>query len=204
MKKPAFSFTPALDAIVRKRDVSNRGVAKLMPSAHWAHLFGFGKKKVTAPPSAPSPAAAAARPPVAKKTAPAAPAPAARRMADEDEEMFGTGAIADARRRERARCDAIIRSPAGLKNPVLAQTIAFTSTMTRKEAMALLESTPPAATADSRYQARADRNPRVGSHPSESSASQSAGPARMHGALAAEAERTARLRNPSALTQVNR
>jgi hypothetical protein len=197
MKKPAFSFTAVLGAAARKREASKRSVAKLLPSVHWAHLLGFGKKKAAAPPPAPASAAATARPHVAKKTAPAVTAPAAHRTADEDEETPGTGPIADARRRERARCEAIVCSAAGLKNPVLAKAIAFESRMTRKEGIALLESAPPAATVDSRNQARADRNPRIGVHPSEPSMSQNTGAARMHGALAADMTRTQAARGGS-------
>lgn len=189
MKKPTFSFKAASNVAARKREPSKLSVAKLLPSVHWAHLLGFGKKKATAPRSAPASPAAAARPPVAKKTSPAVTAPAAHRMADEDEEMFGTGPIADARRRERARCEAIISSPAGLKNPALAKVIAFDSRMTRKEGLALLESTPPAATVDRRNQARADRNPPIGAGMAESSGGPQAAATRMHGALAAEAAR---------------
>lgn len=189
MKKPAFSLTTALDAAVRKRGPSKVSATKLLPSLRWANLFGFVKKKAVAPPSAPAPAAATARALAAKKTTPAAPVSAARRMLDEDEEMFGTGPIANARLRERARCEAIVCSAAGLKNPGFAKTIAFTSRMTRKEAIALLESTPAAATVDSRNQARADRNLRIGAHPGELSVSQT-GAARMHVALAAEMART--------------
>lgn len=190
MKKPAFSFKAAIKAAARKGALS---VANLLPSAHWAFL-GLGKKKAVVPLSAPAAAASpavAARPPVAKKAAPAVTVLAAHRMADEDEETLGTGPMADARRRERARCEAIVRSPAGLKNPVLAKTIAFESRMTRKEGIALLESTPLAAIVNRRNQARADRNPRIGVHPSEPSTSQNTGAAaRMHGALAAESART--------------
>lgn len=200
MKKPAFSFKATLDAVTRKRAASKRSVAKLLSSLHWAHLFGLGKKKAAAPPLAPAAAAspaAAARPPAARKTAPAVAAPGAHRMADEDEATPGTGPIADAQRRERARCEAIICSPAGVKNPVLAKAIAFESRMTRKEGIALLESTPAAATVNRRNQARADHNPRVGSHPSEPSVSQNTGAARMHGALAAEMTRTQAVRGGS-------
>ncbi|MDP9893228.1 hypothetical protein J2W32_001467 [Variovorax boronicumulans] len=189
MKKPVFSFKAAIKAAARKGALS---VANLLPSAHWAFL-GLGKKKAAAPPSASAAAASpavAARPPVAKKTAPAATPPSPHGMADEDEETLGTGPMADARRRERARCEAIVCSPAGLKNPVLAKTIAFESRMARKEGIALLESAPLAATADSRNLARADRNPRIGVHPSERSMSQNTEAARMHGALAAEMART--------------
>lgn len=201
MTKRAFSFKAAFNGAARRRGST---AAKVLSSFRLAHLFGFGKTKDAASLSAPAPAAAPGRPPSAKNAAPAAPVSASRQTVDEDEEMFGTGSIADARCRERARCGAIIRSPAGLKNPVLAKTIAFTSRMTRKEGIALLESTPAAATIDRRNQARADRNPQVGAGFSESSGGQQAGATGMHQALAAEAEKSARLRNPSAHAQASR
>ncbi|OAK66072.1 hypothetical protein A3K87_09920 [Variovorax paradoxus] len=185
MKKPAFSFKAAFSDAARRRGST---AAKVLSSFRWANLFGFGKKKDSAPPSTPT--EAPDRPPSAKSAASAAPVSAARQAVDEDEEMFGTGPIADARLRERARCEAIVCSAAGLRNPALARTIAFTGRMPRKEAIALLESTPAAASVDSRNQARADRNPRVGS-PASGTAPVGHGAAdRMHAALAAEMART--------------
>lgn len=63
---------------------------------------------------------------------------------DDDEEMRGNSACAKARRRERARCAAIFASPAAANNPVLAANLAFQTSMSRKEALAVLESTPGA------------------------------------------------------------
>lgn len=185
MKKPAFSFKAALSAAARRRGST---ADKVLSSFRLAHLFGFGKKPA-APLASPEGATAPARPPAATKATSASPVSAARRAADEDEEMHGSGAMAAARDRERARCEAIVNCAAGLRNPALAKSIAFTSRMTRKEGIALLESTPAAATVDSRNQARAARNPRIGAHPGELSAGQT-GAARMHGALAAEMART--------------
>ncbi|MBB3637161.1 hypothetical protein [Variovorax atrisoli] len=186
MKKPAFSFKASLSAAARRRGST---ADKVLSSFRLAHLFGFGKKKPAAPPPALGRTAAPAQPPAATKATSIHPVSAARRPADEDEEMHGSGTMAAARDRERARCEAIVNCAAGLRNPALAKSIAFTSRMTRKEGIALLESTPAAATVDRRNQARADRNPRIGAHPGEFSAGQT-GAARMHGALAAEAART--------------
>lgn len=187
MKKPAFSFKAAFSDAARRRGST---AIKVLSSFRLAHLFGFGKKKDAAPPLAPAPAAARARPPSAKKAAPAVPVSAAGRTVDEDEEMFGTGPIADARLRERARCEAIVCSAAGLRNPALARTIAFAGRIPRKEAIALLESTPAAALVDSRNQARADRNPRVGSPTSGEAPVREVAANRMHATLAAEMART--------------
>lgn len=63
------------------------------------------------------------------------------------EEMCGTSPVACARRRERARCAAIILSDAGKRNPAAAQALAFRSRMTRSEAVALLNAMPAAACA---------------------------------------------------------
>lgn len=79
---------------------------------------------------------------------------------DPDKEMRGNSPIAAARRRERARCAAIFASPAAGRNPVLAAKLAFTTSMPRTEALAVLEGTPaPAAAANP---ARAARNPQLG------------------------------------------
>lgn len=61
---------------------------------------------------------------------------------DSDEEMRGNSTAAAARKRERARCAAIFGSKAAGKNPVLAANLAFNTSMTRKEALAVLEATP--------------------------------------------------------------
>ena len=79
---------------------------------------------------------------------------------DGDEEMRGNSTAAKARRRERARCAAIFASRAAARNPVLAANLAFKTRMTRREAIATLESTP--APASSTHDARGLRNPNIG------------------------------------------
>ncbi|HDR9026947.1 hypothetical protein [Burkholderia vietnamiensis] len=77
---------------------------------------------------------------------------------DDEEEMRGKSASARARRRERARCAAIFGCKAAAKNPVLAANLAFNTSMTRKQAIRVLNDTPaPQATYSSR------RNPNLGS-----------------------------------------
>ncbi|MBW9102945.1 hypothetical protein [Paraburkholderia phenoliruptrix] len=77
---------------------------------------------------------------------------------DDEEEMRGSSASAQARRRERMRCATIMGSAAAGKNPVLAANLAFNTSMTRKEALAVLGGTPaPAAAAPV-----ARRNPQLG------------------------------------------
>ena len=76
---------------------------------------------------------------------------------DDEEEMRGKSASARARRRERARCAAIFGCKAAAKNPVLAANLAFNTSMTRNQAIRVLNDTPaPQAT----YGAR--RNPNLG------------------------------------------
>ncbi|MBR8021242.1 hypothetical protein KTE71_30270 [Burkholderia multivorans] len=76
---------------------------------------------------------------------------------DDEEEMRGKSAVAKARRRERARCAAIFGCKAAGKNPVLAANLAFNTSMTRRQAIRVLNETPaPQAS----YGAR--RNPNLG------------------------------------------
>ena len=76
---------------------------------------------------------------------------------DDEEEMRGKSAAARARRRERARCAAIFGCKAAAKNPVLAANLAFNTSMTRKQAIGVLNDTPaPQAAYGSR------RNPNLG------------------------------------------
>lgn len=94
---------------------------------------------------------------------------------DSDEEMRGKSPAAAARRRERARCAAIFASPAAGRNPALAASLAFNTTMTRAEAITVLESTPgTGANAQAASQARADRNPRIGGGGARSSTTEQA------------------------------
>ncbi|WP_175946625.1 hypothetical protein [Burkholderia pyrrocinia] len=61
---------------------------------------------------------------------------------DDEEEMRGKSAVSRARRRERARCAAIFACKGAGRNPVLACKLAFTTTMTRSEAIEVLNETP--------------------------------------------------------------
>ncbi|WP_174958030.1 hypothetical protein [Burkholderia aenigmatica] len=81
---------------------------------------------------------------------------------DDEEEMRGKSAVARARRRERARCAAIMGSKAAGRNVELAANLAFNTSMTRKEALAILRASPAADSGSARSQARAERNPRIG------------------------------------------
>jgi hypothetical protein len=64
---------------------------------------------------------------------------------DDDMEMAGKGKKAGARRRERARCRAIMQSPHAAKNPGIAMHLALQTPMTRQAALALLEAMPKGA-----------------------------------------------------------
>lgn len=79
---------------------------------------------------------------------------------DDDEEMRGKSAVAKGRLREQARCAAIFASKAAARNPVLAANLAFTTRMSRQEALAVLEGTP--APASAAHTNRAARNPNIG------------------------------------------
>lgn len=79
---------------------------------------------------------------------------------DDEDEMRGKSAIARARRRERARCAAIFGSKNAARNPVLAANLAFNSSMTRREALAVLRDTPAGVPAGNA--GRAARNPQLG------------------------------------------
>ena len=78
---------------------------------------------------------------------------------DDDDEMRGKSAVAQARRRERARCAAIFGSRHAANNPVLAASLAFNTSMTRQEALDVLRDTPAGAPAAS---GRSNRNPQLG------------------------------------------
>jgi hypothetical protein len=58
---------------------------------------------------------------------------------DDKDEMHGRSAAANARRRERARCAAIFGHEAAAQNVALAASLAFETTMTRREAIAVLK-----------------------------------------------------------------
>ncbi|MCA7985166.1 hypothetical protein [Burkholderia vietnamiensis] len=80
---------------------------------------------------------------------------------DDDDEMRGKSAVARARRREQARCAAIMGSKHAARNVELAANLAFKTRMTRQEALSILRSSPGASAA-SQSQRRADRNPQLG------------------------------------------
>lgn len=77
---------------------------------------------------------------------------------DKDEEMRGSSAAAQARLREQARCAAIFSHKAAAAHPVVAANLAFTTRMSRSEALAVLDGLPAKATAPG-HASRAARNP---------------------------------------------
>jgi hypothetical protein len=87
--------------------------------------------------------------------------PSASTDPDAEHEMSGDSLQARARRREQARCAAILGSPEGQCNPVLAANLAFKTRATRTDAIAVLAAVPAAA-AISLHADRASRNPKVG------------------------------------------
>ncbi len=139
-----------------------------------AHLVGLGRFTAAGKPAAALPAAviaddetqlesraeavvgAAADPPAAVASEPAA-APAAEtedgeegedddvEKDDDEEEMAGKGRKASARRRERARCRAVLTSPQAAKNPGVAMYLALQTAMPRQQVLAMLEAMPKGA-----------------------------------------------------------
>ena len=91
---------------------------------------------------------------------------------DDKREMHGNSPVALARQRERQRCAAIFASKASARNPVLAANLAFRTSMTRQEALAVLESTPAAAAVATG--GRSARNPDLGSSQSAAPTSRQA------------------------------
>ena len=81
---------------------------------------------------------------------------------DDEDELKGKSAAARARRRERARCAAIFGSKAAARNPVLAANLAFGTSMSRHEALALLKASPAGESAGGASDGRASRNPSLG------------------------------------------
>jgi hypothetical protein len=169
-----------------KRPFSDRVASALS----WAHLVGLIKPKTQrsaepTPPAARPPAtkasqASRAAPPPAIGARPSADGagppraagtlrPAVRATADDPDaelESGGSPIVLSARRRERERCAAILGCQAASTNFEMAKSLAFETRVTRREAIALLESSPPAPEAGmswQRSQDRARRNPRVGS-----------------------------------------
>ena len=64
---------------------------------------------------------------------------------DDEEEMAGKGKKATARRRERARCRAVLTSPHAAKNPGVAMYLALQTAMPRQQVLAMLEAMPKGA-----------------------------------------------------------
>jgi hypothetical protein len=64
---------------------------------------------------------------------------------DDEEELAGKGKKASARRRERARCRAVLTSPHAAKNPGVAMYLALQTAMPRQQVVAMLEAMPKGA-----------------------------------------------------------
>ena len=64
---------------------------------------------------------------------------------DDEEELAGKGKKASARRRERARCRAVLTSPHAAKNPGVAMYLALQTAMPRQQVLAMLEAMPKGA-----------------------------------------------------------
>lgn len=127
-----------------------RDIGGAMP---FAHLFGLAPAAPPAPrvqaseddqdrgPARTTPGAHLAGAPAGPAPAPEAP-PAAPPEEDQDAEATATGPAAEARARERARCAAIFASPHAAGRIPMAATLAFTTTLPRAQAIAILASSP--------------------------------------------------------------
>jgi len=81
---------------------------------------------------------------------------------DDKQEMTGRSAAASARRRERERVTAILSSSHAANNPVLAVSLACDTTMTRKEAIAVLKGQKGIGSAAPDRSSRESRNSNLG------------------------------------------
>lgn len=98
-----------------------------------------------------------------KEEAERAAAEGASEEDDDEEEMKGKSPIAEARRRERRRVAAILGSPHAAGRVHIAAALACLTAMTRKEALAVLETMPAAEAEKPASRVAADRqNPRLG------------------------------------------
>jgi hypothetical protein len=107
-----------------------------MTAFAFAHLLGLRRP-------ARATAKSTHRPAIVDWPAGKAPAPSAvdRAAAAEDrelDELNGSGLIADARLRQRARCATILQHPAAALNFAMAATLAFDTEQTKGEALAFL------------------------------------------------------------------
>lgn len=80
---------------------------------------------------------------------------------EDDEQASGKSAVARARRTERARCAAIMGHKAAGRNVALAASLAFNTSMSSQEAIAVLKATPGNSASADRSD-RAARNPQLG------------------------------------------
>jgi hypothetical protein len=80
---------------------------------------------------------------------------------EENEQARGKGAVARARLSERARCAAIMGHKAAGRNVALAASLAFNTSMSSQEAIAVLKATP-GNSANADRPERSARNPQLG------------------------------------------
>lgn len=132
-----------------------------------AHFFGIARPK-HARTQVPAQTAATGEPKASNATAREAPSatPTVPTFDDVDDplaEMAGEGRLAHARRRERARCEAIMTSPLAADHRELAAQLAFTTRMPREDALRFLAAQPPSAASTARAASlrRAARNPQI-------------------------------------------
>lgn len=81
---------------------------------------------------------------------------------DDEDELSGSSPVARARRRESARCRAIMECPAARRNLALAANLAFHTRLPRGEAIAVLKDAPMTTSWAELSAERARRNPQIG------------------------------------------
>lgn len=145
MKRPF----PLVDRLMSLAHLLGVGIGLTRPRPPEQGTRGVPERAVrdAVRPAAAAPVAPPTPPQIAAPAPPMVQAPTARledsRTAplgdDPPEEMGGASPVAAARRRERARCAAIMTSPAGLKHPQVAFALAFHTTQSVDEALAALD-----------------------------------------------------------------
>jgi hypothetical protein len=138
--------SPAADASSPAAAGEQQETAEVQASAETAEVQATAEQPVTQPVTSLTPElqarldalAAAAKPDDDDEN------PDDEEKDDDEEELKGKGKRASARRRERARCRAIMNSPAAAANPAAAVHLALNTGIPRKMALSLLAALPAA------------------------------------------------------------
>lgn len=124
------------------RVISYAGLKALLSKTHDPKPSSRTSAPMPATPSRPPPIRKATRCPEKKAGGDGNLARDTNEDCDGKDEMHGDSTVAAARRRERARCAAIMGCQAAARNPALAANLAFKTRLSRQEAIEFLESLP--------------------------------------------------------------